>query len=181
MKFPLLVLLTALLSLANAPAQWVTRSYALKSGWNGIWMAGDASYTTVAELFAAYPNVTELWRWNPNPDQIEFSQTPSEPTTSSEEWTVWKRNDASEQLLTRMVANSSYLIRATADTALNLKELVTPPTATWLRLDASSSARSTCMMFPQGSRSTRVGPTRQPCAASLPTAGLRSSFANPST
>jgi hypothetical protein len=27
---------------------------------------------------------------------------------------VWKRNDSNEQLLSRMVANSSYLIRSTA-------------------------------------------------------------------
>lgn len=132
MKFPLCFLLAAVLGTAAAPAQWLTRSYTLTTGWNGIWLAGDASYTTVADLMSAYPAVTEVWRWNPNPDQIQFSQTPSDPSTSSEEWTVWKRNDPAEQLLSRMVANSSYLIRTTAGTTLNLKQLAVPPTATWL-------------------------------------------------
>ena len=132
MKFYFYFLLMTLLGLASAPAQWVTRSYPLVTGWNGIWLAGDASYTTVADLFAAYPEVTEVWRWNPNADQTNFVQTPSEPTTSSDEWTVWKRNDSDEQLLSRMVANSSYLIRSTAATTLNVKQLVVPPTATWL-------------------------------------------------
>ena len=132
MKFYFYFLLMTLLGLASARAQWVTRSYPLVTGWNGIWLAGDASYTTVADLFAAYPEVTEVWRWNPNADQTNFVQTPSEPTTSSDEWTVWKRNDSDEQLLSRMVANSSYLIRSTAATTLNVKQLVVPPTATWL-------------------------------------------------
>ena len=132
MKFYFYFLLMTLLGLASAPAQWVTRSYPLVTGWNGIWLAGDASYTTVADLFAAYPAVTEVWRWNPNADQTNFVQTPSEPTTASDEWTVWKRNDSDEQLLSRMVANSSYLIRSTAAATLSVKQLVVPPTATWL-------------------------------------------------
>ena len=132
MKFYFYFLLMTLLGLASARAQWVTRSYPLVTGWNGIWLAGDASYTTVADLFAAYPAVTEVWRWNPNADQTNFVQTPSEPTTSSDEWTVWKRNDSDEQLLSRMVANSSYLIRSTAAATLSVKQLVVPPTATWL-------------------------------------------------
>ena len=132
MKFYFYFLLITLLGLASAPAQWVTRSYPLVTGWNGIWLAGDASYTTVADLFAAYPAVTEVWRWNPNADQTNFVQTPSEPTTASDEWTVWKRNDSDEQLLSRMVANSSYLIRSTAAATLSVKQLVVPPTATWL-------------------------------------------------
>lgn len=134
MKFYFYFLLMTLLGLASAPAQWVTRSYPLVTGWNGIWLEGDASYTTVADLFAAYPAVIEVWRWNPNADQTNFVQTPSEPTTASDEWTVWKRNDSNEQLLSRMVANSSYLIRSTAaaTTTLNVKQLVVPPTATWL-------------------------------------------------
>jgi hypothetical protein len=132
MKFYFCFLLISLLGLASAPAQWITRSYPLVTGWNGIWLEGDASYTTVADLFAAYPAVTEVWRWNPNADQTNFVQTPSEPTTASDEWTVWKRNDSNEQLLSRMVANSSYLIRSTAAATLNVKQLVVPPTATWL-------------------------------------------------
>jgi len=126
------ILLTSLLSFSNLHAQWITKSYPLVSGWNGIWMAGDASHTTVAELFAAYPSVTEVWRWNPNPDQIQFTQTPSDPTTQSEEWTVWKRNDPNEQLLTRMLGNSAYLVRCSSATTPVIKQLVVPPVATWL-------------------------------------------------
>ncbi len=155
--------MAALLLPVSASAQWLTRSYPLATGWNGIWLAGDASYTTVEDLFSAYPAVTEVWRWNPNPDQIVFSQTPSDPTTSSDEWTVWKRNDPAEQLLTRMVANSSYLIRSTAPATLSLKQLVVPPTATWLISGAN------LLGFPSaGSGST--APTMSSYLASYPSA-----------
>lgn len=165
MKFYFYFLLMTLLGLASARAQWVTRSYPLVTGWNGIWLEGDASYTTVADLFAAYPAVTEVWRWNPNADQTNFVQTPSEPTTSSDEWTVWKRNDSDEQLLSRMVANSSYLIRSTAAATLSVKQLVVPPTATWLISGANF------LGFPSASGSdTTPAPTISRYLASYPSA-----------
>ena len=163
MKFYFYFLLMTLLGLASARAQWVTRSYPLVTGWNGIWLAGDASYTTVADLFAAYPEVTEVWRWNPNADQTNFVQTPSEPTTSSDEWTVWKRNDSDEQLLSRMVANSSYLIRSTAAATLSVKQLVVPPTATWLISGANF------LGFPSAGSGTSA-PTLSRYLASYPSA-----------
>jgi hypothetical protein len=165
MKFYFCFLLISLLGLASAPAQWITRSYPLVTGWNGIWLEGDASYTTVADLFAAYPAVTEVWRWNPNADQTNFVQTPSEPTTASDEWTVWKRNDSNEQLLSRMVANSSYLIRSTAADTLSVKQLVVPPTATWLISGANF------LGFPSAPASqTTSAPTLSRYLASYPSA-----------
>jgi len=115
-------------------AQWFSKTYPLAAGWNAIWLSGDASHTTVAEIFAANTNVTEVWRWNPNPDQVQFSDSPSTPTTSSEEWTVWKRNDPTEQVLQRMVANSAYLINNAGSSATNItiKQQARPPANTWL-------------------------------------------------
>lgn len=128
--FALSLLGLCLISLSHA--QWETRSYSIAPGWNGIWLAGDTSYTTVDQLLASYPTLTEVWRWNPNPDQITFTTSPSDPTTPSDEWTVWKR-DGSEQVLQRLVANSAYLIRNNGSTTINLAllQLVTPPAATW--------------------------------------------------
>lgn len=131
MKFFPVALLGLLMTLSGAQAQWITKTYPLASGWNGIWLAGDASYGTVVELLGTYTNITEVWRWNPNADQTQFSATPSEPSTTSEEWTVWKR-DGTETQLSRLVGNSSYLIRCAGPVTLPLKQLALPPTATWL-------------------------------------------------
>lgn len=131
MKFLSQILATLLLSAACASAQWVTRNYSLLSGWNGVWLAGDASHVTVSELFASNTAITEIWRWNPNPDGTQFTQTPSEPTANSDEWTIWKR-DGSEKGLSRMVGNSAYLIRCSGAVNVPIKQLVRPPLATWL-------------------------------------------------
>ena len=131
MKLLLKIGFATLLLAGAAHAQWVTKNYALVSGWNGVWVAGDASYTSVSELFASHAAITEIWRWNPNPDKTQFVQTPSDPTVNSDEWTIWKR-DGSETGLSRMVGNSAYLIRCSSALSVPIKQLVQPPLATWL-------------------------------------------------
>jgi len=131
MRTILTSLYLAALTVTGLQAQWVDKTYSLVTGWNGVWMAGDASHTTVASLFANSAAVTEVWRWNPNPDAIAFTSTPSTPTTQSEEWTVWKRN-GSETALTRMIGNSAYLIYCSSATSVTIKQLAMPPASTWL-------------------------------------------------
>jgi hypothetical protein len=131
MKFFLIPLCALLVTAASVQAQWVDRTYTLLQGWNGVWLAGDASYTTVEELFSKYPEVLEVWRWNPDPDETAFTTTPSTPSTNSEEWTVWK-SDHTEQGLTQMIGNSAYLIRCNSDTTVKINQLAIPPAATWL-------------------------------------------------
>lgn len=131
MKFFLLPLCAFLLTAAGLSAQWVDRTYSLLNGWNGVWLAGDASYTTVNDLFTSYPAVTEVWRWNPDPDETAFTTTPANPSINSEEWTIWKR-DGSEKALTQMMGNSAYLIRSNAATSVVIKQLAVPPAAIWL-------------------------------------------------
>jgi hypothetical protein len=132
MKTLLLYFLSVLVTTATVKAQWYSKTYPLVAGWNGIWLPGDATYTTVAEIFSTHAQVSEVWRWNPNPDQTGFTGSPSTPTTSSEEWTVWKRDDPAEQKLTQMIGNTSYLLRCDAATSLTVKQLALPPSATWL-------------------------------------------------
>lgn len=131
--------LAAGLLLAASPAlraQWKTETYALKGGWTAIWLHGDATHATPAELFAAYPTVLEVWRWNPNPDQVQFTDSPSEPDATSSEWTIWNREDPDEQKLTALVGQSAYLVRSsgasTTTTSVSIAQKPRPPAATWL-------------------------------------------------
>jgi hypothetical protein len=128
--------LAALIITPAVHAQWKTETYSLKGGWNAIYLHGDASHTTPAELFKNYPQVLEVWRWNPNPDQVQFSDSPSEPDASSSEWTIWNRNDPAEQQLTAMVGQSAYLVNcsgsSTATTSVPILQKPRPPAATWL-------------------------------------------------
>ena len=117
-------------------AQWKTETYALKGGWNAIYLHGDASYATPAQLFQNYPTILEVWRWNPNPDQVQYTESPAEPDATSSEWTIWNRDDPNEQKLTAMVGQSAYLIHcsgaSTATTSVAITQKPMPPAATWL-------------------------------------------------
>lgn len=164
MKAILAISLLMALASGNLSAQWITREYGLVSGWNGVWLAGDATHTSVDELFAAYPAITEVWRWNPNPDQIQFTANPSTPTTNSDEWTAWKRNDPNERLLSKMVGNSAYLIRCSSATSLRIKQKVLPPEATWLISGANF------LGFPAAGTGVSGSPTMSAYFASYPSA-----------
>lgn len=132
MKSLLLLLLSVLATTATVQAQWYSKTYSMVAGWNALWLSGDATYATAAEIFSTNTQVSEVWRWNPNPDQTGFTGSPSAPTTNSEEWTVWKRDDPAEQKLTQMMGNTSYLVRCDTAITLTLKQLALPPSATWL-------------------------------------------------
>ena len=121
------------LVLSTAQGQWYTKTYSLKAGWNGIWLSGDASHTTVEAMFAsADKKVSKVWRWNPNPDQTQFIQDPTAPVTQSDEWTPWSRGDSTEKKLVRMVGNSGYLLYADSATTVSIPMRAVPPSATWL-------------------------------------------------
>ena len=78
------------LSAGVAQGQWQSTSYALKGGWNAIYLHGDASYAPPATLFAGHPEVLEVWRWNTNPTQVQFMTSPLIPSAGTAEWTLWK-------------------------------------------------------------------------------------------
>jgi hypothetical protein len=75
--------LVSLLFAATAHAQWQSTTYALKSGWNSIYLHGDASYATLDTIFASQSAVQEVWRWNPNPNQVQFTTTPLLPSNGN--------------------------------------------------------------------------------------------------
>ena len=116
-------------------AQWKTESYVLKGGWNAIYLHGDATHTTPAELFKS-TTVSQVWRWNPNPNQIQFTESPAVPSESSSEWTIWNRDDLEEQKLSALVGQSAYLVfcdgAASTSSTVNILQRPLPPAATWL-------------------------------------------------
>ncbi|MGZ0708684.1 hypothetical protein ACWPKO_10125 [Coraliomargarita sp. W4R53] len=121
---------------ATLHAQWKTETYTLKGGWNAIWLQGDATHATPSELFEAYPTVLEIWRWNPNPDQIQYSDSPSSADATSGEWTIWNREDTDEQVLSAMIGQSAYLVycsgTSSTSTQVSIAQRPRPPSATWL-------------------------------------------------
>ena len=134
MKLPsLTTALVLLLSGQSLLGQWITESYSLKAGWNGIYLHGDATHLTPAELFKDTA-VSQVWRWNPNPNQVQFTSSPAVPSESSSEWTIWKRDDPEEQKLSALVGQSAYLVYCdgSATTTVPILQRPLPPAASWL-------------------------------------------------
>lgn len=139
-------LITALgfaLFLASAQAQWRTEIYALKGGWNAIFLHGDATHATPEQLFpntGTTANVLEVMRWNPNPNQVQFTNSPLAPTSGTPDWSLWVRGGAANTL-SALTGPSAYLVRC-AGTAGNsysvaIKQSPRLPDATWVRNGAN--------------------------------------------
>ena len=137
----LLTFLLALTLTSTVRAQWQTPSYALRGGWNSIYLHGDATHATLDQLFAANPEVIEVWRWNPNPTQTQFQTSPLIPSAGTPEWTKWVRGNPAATTLASLVGRSAYLVRCTGlvtdSFALALPQKILPPGATWVRNGAN--------------------------------------------
>ena len=131
MKSLLLALATLFLA-ATAHAQWQTTTYSLNSGWNSIFLHGDATHATPDELFASKPEVLEVWRWNPNPNQVGFTSTPSLPTNGTPEWSKWVRGAVGNSLI-GLTGQSAYLVRCSAAVSVAIAQKPMPPSDTWVR------------------------------------------------
>jgi len=161
MKLFLAVLCT-LLSAVTACAQWQSTTYTLKSGWNSIYLHGDATHATPDALFASYPAVTEVWRWNPNPTQVGFTTTPLLPSNGTPEWSKWVRGGSAASLI-GLTGQSAYLVRCSAPVTVAIAYKPKPPSNTWVRSGANF------LGFPS-SKATGNFPTFSSYFATFPTA-----------
>jgi hypothetical protein len=135
----LLLAFASLFIAATAQAQWKTTTYTLKGGWNAIYLPGDATHGTLDSLLPA--SVLEVWRWNPNPTQVGFTESPLIPSSGTAEWSVWKRGVPAESSLTQLIGQMAYLVKCSG-TASNtysvpLKQSPQLPANSWVRNGAN--------------------------------------------
>ena len=132
-------ILCSLLLVTASQAQWKTTSYSLKGGWNSIYLNGDAPPTALDDLLPA--TVTEVWRWNPNPTQVQFTESPLIPSAGAAEWSVWKRGLPAESSLSKLVGQSAYLVKCSGTAvnsyAVDLKLSPESPRNSWVRNGAN--------------------------------------------
>lgn len=147
MKLRFLVTLAATaLPFATLPAraQWFQTTYALKGGWNAIFLHGDASYADPDTLFpnsGGTAGVQEVWRWNPKPNQVQFTASPLIPSPGTPEWNVWKRGRPLESNLSLLTGQTAYLVKCSgllsASHSVPIVQKALPPAATWVRSGAN--------------------------------------------
>lgn len=133
----------SLFTASTAHAQWRTETYSLKGGWNSIYLHGAAPTGTIESLLDSGDalKILEIWRWNPNPNQVQFNESPQIPTPGTPEWSVWRRDDPAESTLSTLTAPSAYLIKcdglATASLSVPLTLSPLPPDTAWVRNGAN--------------------------------------------
>ena len=135
MKSLLLTIASWLIAI-TAHAQWQSTTYTLNSGWNSIYLHGDASYTTPDLLFASKPEVLEVWRWNPNPTQVGFTSTPLLPSNGTPEWSKWVRGATGNSLIS-LTGQSAYLVKCSSAVSVAIAQRPMPPSNTWVRNGAN--------------------------------------------
>ena len=135
----LLTAFASLLLAASASAQWSTTTYALKGGWNAIFLNGDATQDTIDNLLPS--SVLEVWRWNANPEQVQFTESPLIPSSGTAEWSVYRRGFPAESTLSQLVGQNAYLVKCsgTASTSYSLSLRQSPrlPATSWVRNGAN--------------------------------------------
>lgn len=134
----LLAAFCLLLCSGTAHAQWQTTTYTLKSGWSSIYLSGDAKYDTLDNIFPE--TVTEVWRWNPNPTQVQFTESSLIPSAGTAEWTVWRRGFPADSALTQLSGQTAYLVKSTSTAGTRtvaIKQSPFLPTASWVRNGAN--------------------------------------------
>jgi len=122
-----------------ALAQWQTTTYTLKGGWNAIFLTGDVNY---GSLDAVLPStIQEVWRWNPNPQQVQFTESPLIPSAATPEWSVWRRGIPADSNLSELSGQASYLVKCSGSSgstySVPIKQSVIPPAASWVRAGAN--------------------------------------------
>jgi hypothetical protein len=125
-------------------AQYRSLSYThLKGGWNSIHVPGDASYQAIEAHFpTGGPGavIEEIWRWNPNPDQVQFMSSSLVPAEGTPEWSVWRRGENANTLSS--LTQGAYLVKCsgpgtTTHPAVTLKMAVRLPDNSWVRNGAN--------------------------------------------
>ena len=128
----------------TAHAQWQTTTYSLKGGWNAINLTGDATYASIDTLLPT--SVIEVWRWNPNPNQVQFTSSPLLPTEGTPEWDVWKRSGLGSTFST-LTGPGTFLVKCTGTTAntysVAIKQSPKVPRTSWVRNGANLNGFAT--------------------------------------
>ena len=103
--------------LLSAHAQWLTESFALKAGWNAVYLHVDASHDTIENLVGQDLNnpIIEIWAWVPNATTMQYVTSPQEPVDTGSQWLSWIRNSTEPSALERLPGNAAYLVRVASN------------------------------------------------------------------
>ncbi|HXJ56526.1 MAG TPA: hypothetical protein VNU68_07685 [Verrucomicrobiae bacterium] len=101
--------------IAGAQAQTVTQTFALRSGWNSIWLEVEPSNAAIDGVFAGLP-VSSVWTYVPKDSPVEFIQQQTEAQFNEPGWLSYlppSRPDSFLSTLFAVHALHAYLVKLT--------------------------------------------------------------------
>ena len=113
--------------------QWRTETFDLIPGWQAIYLRVDPGTQNIGVSLAAYPQIAEVWRWNPDDLDPRIFDDPQVPVTG-QEWLTWKRDNLAASTLHVWYPNAGYLVRVASNAPpfqLAVKGAVTSPDIRW--------------------------------------------------
>ena len=128
------MLISCLFAVTSLEAQWKTQTLTLKEGLNAVYLWVDPSPEDIDSLLIAFPEITEVWKWNEGATTVMFGDSPSDPI-SSPDWLVWYRNDPGLTNLSLLNGDTAYLINvsgSSGDVVVNLTGRPVPPSYEWM-------------------------------------------------
>lgn len=138
MKFSLFALVS-FFSSVTVHAQWKTTTYALKGGWNAIYLSGDATYDTIENIMPS--TVEEVWRWNLNTAYALPPEEALKTTSGVNEWSVWRRGNMQRSNMSQLVGQAGYLVKISGSSTdsymIDLKQSPKLPRNIWLSSGAN--------------------------------------------
>jgi len=117
-----LLLLTAAFFAARAPAQLLTQTLPLHSGWNSIWLEVTPTNTDVSVVFSGLP-IESVWTFANRLTAVDFIQDPNEPVWNRDRWLVHVPTNRFESLnnnLFSVFGQRAYLVKLTNNAVLNV-------------------------------------------------------------
>jgi hypothetical protein len=72
----------------EAQAQWVQQQFALKPGWNAVFLEVNPAPAECDALFAGLP-IESVWDWNRTMDPVQFVQDPGTLIPGAPGWLTW--------------------------------------------------------------------------------------------
>lgn len=110
------LLLSTLLPLswqAHGLSPTLTRTYALKAGWNAIYLDVQPTNTAIQTVFTGIP-IASVWRFQERLSAVEFIKNPAEPVWNTDRWLVHVPTNEVASLdnnLYHVTGGMAYLIR----------------------------------------------------------------------
>ena len=108
-----LIRVTLFLMTFCASAQWINQTNYLKAGWNAVYLHVDAGHADLDTLMTNATAVDEIWMWVPATGTEQFVTSPQTPTSTSTQWSTWKRSLGATSTLKRLTPNTAYYVHVT--------------------------------------------------------------------